>query len=159
MTIWGWCGAEIFCNMKYLTKSPRETEDLGKNIAQNANKTPRKNALVLALDGPLGGGKTTFTKGFFKAVGAKGTAVSPTFILMRRIGLPRGNSLYHVDLYRLPHPRLIRVLEFPRLFRNPKNIVVIEWAKHAAALLPKAAVRVSFEHGHTEKERVIIVKG
>jgi tRNA threonylcarbamoyladenosine biosynthesis protein TsaE len=142
--------------MRYLSTSPRATERLGFALAR-ALCPGKRGAVVIALDGPLGSGKTTFTRGVFKALGAKGRAVSPTFVLMRRIPLQRGRSLYHIDLYRAPHLRAVRTLELPKLFRGPRNILVIEWARHVARFLPPNAVRISLNHGRKEWERVIIV--
>lgn len=143
---------------EFTTHSPRATERLGFEVTREAGEIKRPHALVIALDGPLGGGKTTFTKGIFKALGVKGKAVSPTFILMRHLRLPRGRAIYHIDLYRIADPQAIKILELREIFAAPGNVAVIEWAKHAARLLPKDAVWVSFKHGRKEEERVIIVR-
>ncbi|MBM3256866.1 MAG: tRNA (adenosine(37)-N6)-threonylcarbamoyltransferase complex ATPase subunit type 1 TsaE [Candidatus Liptonbacteria bacterium] len=146
--------------MRYVTTSARTTERLGQEITRETAHRFKKRtqALVFALDGPLGGGKTTFTKGIFKALGVRGRSVSPTFILLRRIKLRDKGSLYHADLYRLEDPRAIQALRLKEIFAAPENIVVIEWAKHAGRTLPKKTVRVSFEHGRNERERIIIVR-
>ena len=57
---------------------------------------------IVALDGELGAGKTTFTRGLGEALGVRGAVTSPTFVLARThpraAGLP---PLVHVDAYRL----------------------------------------------------------
>ena len=55
--------------MKYITKSPKETQKLGHFLFNKISLTTEKNALVVALEGELGAGKTTLIKllcGFYK---------------------------------------------------------------------------------------------
>ena len=58
---------------------------------------------VVVLSGPLGAGKTMFTKGIAVAMDVEGPVTSPTYVLARvhparRAGAP---ALVHVDIYRL----------------------------------------------------------
>lgn len=60
---------------------------------------------VVILDGPLGAGKTAFTRGIAAGLGVSGQVSSPTFVIARqhRAG-DRGVGLVHVDAYRLFGP-------------------------------------------------------
>ena len=60
----------------------------------------RAGDLVL-LNGELGAGKTTFTRGLGAALGARGAVTSPTFVLARSHPTASGVPLVHVDAYRL----------------------------------------------------------
>src|SRR6185437_344641 len=73
----------------YKSFSSKETEALGEKLAEDFLKTKAAaGALVLALKGELGAGKTTFTQGLFRGLGIKRRAQSPTFIIMRRHRVP-----------------------------------------------------------------------
>ncbi|MBI2507243.1 MAG: tRNA (adenosine(37)-N6)-threonylcarbamoyltransferase complex ATPase subunit type 1 TsaE, partial [Candidatus Niyogibacteria bacterium] len=63
----------------------------------------RKHALVLALSGDLGSGKTTFVQGFARGLGIRSKIQSPTFLIMRSYKLPaKSYKLFaHIDAYRL----------------------------------------------------------
>lgn len=78
------------------------------------------------LEGELGAGKTTFTKGLAKALGVTDEVVSPTFIMMREYEgrLP----LYHFDLYRISCEDELEELGLKEyLYGN--GVCVIEWNK------------------------------
>ena len=133
-----------------------------------------KSAVVFALKGELGAGKTTFVQGFFKGLGLKKRAPSPTFIIMRRHSLlhARGahpgmsgaaqhsafKNIFHVDAYRLKRDADFDVLGFGDIFADPHNIILIEWAERVRRLLPRGAVWLTFHYGKRENERRIIIK-
>ena len=56
---------------------------------------------VVLLEGELGAGKTTFTRGLGEGLNAKGTVQSPTFVLASTHRTEAGPQLVHVDAYRL----------------------------------------------------------
>jgi tRNA threonylcarbamoyladenosine biosynthesis protein TsaE len=56
---------------------------------------------LLVLEGELGAGKTTLTRGLGAALGARGAITSPTFVLARSHPTASGTPLVHVDAYRL----------------------------------------------------------
>jgi len=62
----------------YLTKTPSQTKKIGELLAKKILKTkPKKMALVVGLEGDLGGGKTTFLQGFAKGLGIRQKILSP----------------------------------------------------------------------------------
>ena len=80
---------------------------------------------VVALNGELGAGKTTLTRGLADALGIRGTVTSPTFVLARtHPRLAEGAPLVHVDAYRLTSPAELDDLDID--FEH--SIVVVEWA-------------------------------
>lgn len=123
------------------TTSVSQTAQLAQKLAEKY-----KNGGILALIGPLGAGKTTFTQAFAKSLGIKQNLISPTFILMREYFIPgqKVKKLYHIDLYRLDKIEEIDSLGLGEIFSNPQNIVIIEWADKLGNLLPKTAVRLFF---------------
>lgn len=116
-------------------------------------------ALVLALRGDLGAGKTTFTQGFFRGLGIKQNPISPTFVIMRRYVLRNSEfrNVYHLDAYRLKKEEDMEVLEFGKILADPKNIILIEWPEKIQGVLPRGTVRLDFIHEKKENERMIKV--
>lgn len=128
--------------MQYKTSSARQTQKLAAKLAQNF-----KNGAVLALQGPLGAGKTTFIQGFAQGLGIKDRLISPTFVLMRQYTLPKSTygKLFHLDLYRLDSLQQIKNLGIEEVLSNPQNIVLIEWAEKIAKVLPKKTVWIKLK--------------
>ncbi|MDZ5712569.1 tRNA (adenosine(37)-N6)-threonylcarbamoyltransferase complex ATPase subunit type 1 TsaE [Jeotgalibacillus haloalkalitolerans] len=87
---------------------------------------------VLTLEGDLGAGKTTFTKGLAKGLEIKRTVNSPTFTIMKEYQgrLP----LYHMDVYRVEDE--FEDLGFDEYF-NGEGVCVVEWAHLIADQLPE----------------------
>ena len=149
----------------YHSLSSGETELLGEILARQAKNSRLKArdsgfALVFALRGALGSGKTTFVKGFFRGLGAKSRAKSPTFIIMRRSEI-RGRiftNVFHIDAYRLRRPEDLLVVDLKTIFGNPKNIILVEWPENVKGIIPRGAHWLEFRCGKKENERTIITK-
>ena len=81
---------------------------------------------LIVLTGPLGAGKTTFTRGLGEGLRVRGSVTSPTFVLARThpstIG---GPPLVHVDAYRLSSAVELDDLDID----FPNSIVVVEWGR------------------------------
>ena len=145
---------------KIITKSENETKKLGNEIARKIlERGPTKTAEVLALKGDLGGGKTTFLKGFAQKLGIKEKILSPTFIIMKKfpISNPQFSNFYHFDCYRINKAKEILDLGFREIIKNPKNIVAIEWADKVEKFLPKKILQINFKILR-KKEREILIK-
>lgn len=127
--------------MKFISHNPQETQQIAKKLAQKYRQ-----GKVLALIGPLGAGKTTFTQGFAQGLKIQNRLISPTFVLMRQYQLPQNpqGKLFHIDLYRLDNISQIDDLGLSEIFANPKNIVLIEWAEKLKKL-PENTVTISFK--------------
>ena len=137
------------------TFSVAQTKNLArllyKEISKKRLKT--KGALIIALSGDLGSGKTTFVQGFLRAAGIKKKITSPTFVLVKRF-----KNIYHIDCYRIRQARELIKLGLKEVFKNPQNIVLIEWAEKIKRILPKDAIWIKFKHGGKINERTIIFK-
>ena len=161
--------------MIYKSESSKETQKLAALLACEislrretvgvptgaSGKTRFKNnqAVVLALKGNLGSGKTTFTQGFLRGLGVKKKITSPTFVIFKRYKL-RAKSfkfVYHIDCYRIKKSQELLVLGIKEIFDNPKNIVLIEWPERIKNILPKERINVGFEYGKKENERRIVI--
>jgi tRNA threonylcarbamoyladenosine biosynthesis protein TsaE len=133
--------------MEILTKKEKETRKIGEILAKEILKANLKGPFILALEGELGGGKTTFLKGFAKSLGIKEKILSPTFIILRRFQIPntKFQNFYHLDCYRIKNSKEILDLGFSEIINNPKNIVAIEWADKIKKILPKRIILISFK--------------
>ncbi len=124
------------------TSSPEHTAALAQGLADLLAFTD-----VLAVHGPLGAGKTTFTRALAHALGTRrGLASSPTFVLInqypfenRRLG---PGQLIHVDAYRLASADDLESLGWDALFdpssrlARDRSIALIEWADRIQQALP-----------------------
>jgi len=140
---------------KYITKSAEETQKLASIIAQQF-----KNGGIVALNGELGAGKTTFAAGFVHELGIKNKILSPTFVLMREYNLPyeANAKLFHIDLYRLENKQDVNNLGLTDLFANPKNIFLIEWAEKLIELPKNKIVKINFEYLSENSRQIIITE-
>ena len=100
--------------------TPDEMVELGARLA-----TELRAGDLIALNGELGAGKTTLTRGLGAALGVRGTVTSPTFVLARTHQRVSGGApLVHVDAYRLSSPAELDDLDID----YAASIVVVEWA-------------------------------
>ncbi|QQG45910.1 MAG: tRNA (adenosine(37)-N6)-threonylcarbamoyltransferase complex ATPase subunit type 1 TsaE [Candidatus Niyogibacteria bacterium] len=144
-------------SVSFKTNSAKETQKIAKILAGELIKVClQKHALILALSGDLGSGKTTFVQGFARGLGIRSKIQSPTFLIMRIYKLPaKSYKLFaHIDAYRLKRPKDILVLGWKELVKNPKNIIVVEWARHIAKILPKDHFDINFQHISENKRRI-----
>ncbi len=113
---------------------------------------------VLALEGDLGSGKTTFTQALALALGVRRPVTSPTFTLVCEYPLPGGGRLVHMDLYRLGGESDLDSLGFHEYLQSG-DIVCIEWPDRAGDEIPPDAIRMHFAHGASEDSRTVTVDG
>lgn len=136
-------------SIEITTKSSKETQAVARALAEEivCSKLSFKQALVIALRGDLGGGKTTFTQGFARGLGVRQTVLSPTFVLMKSYKLlaTHYKRLVHIDAYRFEKPKEITILGWKELVSDNANIILVEWAERLGKLLPKDRIEISFE--------------
>jgi tRNA threonylcarbamoyladenosine biosynthesis protein TsaE len=111
---------------------------------------------LLALDGPLGAGKTAFVGGLARGLGvdAGEPVISPTFVLLREYaGRLR---LYHMDLYRLQSLDDLETLGFDELCADRGGVLAIEWAARIPDVVDRATYRLTFEHADEQSRRVTV---
>lgn len=139
-------------NKTIITSSAKQTQKFAENLAKQILKNPPAiGAVVLALQGDLGSGKTTFLQGFAKGLGIKEKILSPTFVIMKRFG-----NFYHIDCYRINKPEEILELDWKKIISNPKNIVAVEWPEKIKNLLPKNALLIKFKFIDKNKREIVV---
>lgn len=120
---------------EHLCRTPAETRQLAIRIAEGMTQPG-----VIALDGPLGAGKTEFVKGLAAGLGCAGEPSSPTFAIAHEY--PGGRlAFFHFDFYRLESPDEVTTSGVEECFGE--GLVAIEWAHKFPWVLPSGALHVS----------------
>jgi tRNA threonylcarbamoyladenosine biosynthesis protein TsaE len=148
----------------YHSNTPAETKKISQALLTEIIGEKSKNkALVMALEGDLGGGKTTFLQGFAKALGIKDKILSPTFVIMKSFQIPPKKRIifkkfYHFDCYRLAKGNDILSLGFSKIISDPFNIVAVEWSEKIKDALPPETVKIKFDFINGNKRKIEIIK-
>ena len=90
--------------------------------------------MVLHLEGEIGAGKTTLTRGLLRGLGVEGPVKSPTYTLVEPYDSPAG-PVYHFDLYRLSDPEELHFFGAEEYF-SKRSICILEWADRVGGALP-----------------------
>ncbi|MDO5069809.1 tRNA (adenosine(37)-N6)-threonylcarbamoyltransferase complex ATPase subunit type 1 TsaE [Neisseria sp. Dent CA1/247] len=101
--------------------------------------------LVVYLQGDLGAGKTTFTRGLLRGTGYQGAVKSPTYTIVESYTLPQSASLHHFDLYRFATPEEWEDAGLDDLFADD-CICLIEWPQQGGSFVPPADLTVTLEN-------------
>lgn len=135
---------------RFITNSAEETEQLGERIASKL-----KGMEVIALFGGLGMGKTAFTRGLARGLGADDVVSSPTFALVNEYSgrVP----VYHFDMY--------RVTSWDDLYSTgffdylDTGVLIIEWSENIEGALPENALRITISRGENDDQRIFDIEG
>lgn len=132
------------------SRAPADTRALG--IAVAALLAPQA---VVALNGPLGSGKTCFVQGLAAGLGVPDAVIvnSPTYALLN---IYSGRvPLYHFDWYRLDGAAALTSLDLEEYFEG-EGITVVEWAEKFPAALPARTLPISFNLGRGQIRRILL---
>ena len=110
---------------------------------------------LLSLNGPLGAGKTTLTRGIGEGVGAEGNVSSPTFLIARTHQTKSGIPFHHIDAYRLSTATELDDLDID--FAG--SISVIEWGKGYAEDLVDSMLEINIERDLETDLRTMSITG
>jgi tRNA threonylcarbamoyladenosine biosynthesis protein TsaE len=117
------------------THNAEQTIDIGRRFGELLEA-----GSIVALEGDLGAGKTTITKGIGLGLAVATEVHSPTFTLVHIY--PGRLPLYHIDLYRLASEDDVETLGVEDyLFGD--GVTVIEWAERMGSLMPKDRIGVT----------------
>ncbi len=127
---------------RVVTTDAAGTEALGAALARGFVADTER-ALVVALRGDLGAGKTTLVRGLLRAFGVGGAIRSPTFSLLEEYATPAARVL-HLDLYRLARADELAALGLGD-FDEAGALWLVEWPERGTGLLGPADLELRFE--------------
>ena len=123
--------------MEKSSNSPEQTISIGVEFSKQL-----KNGDVIAINGEIGAGKTTFIKGVLQGLGYSGSVTSPTYTLINEYQFER--SVIHIDCYR--EKDIERWLDIGIMeYINSDSIVIIEWSEYIKKILPINYINISIQ--------------
>lgn len=127
--------------LRLYLKDELDTEKLGRILAGLVSES--SHGLVVFLEGDLGMGKTTLSRGLMRGLGHQGAVKSPTYTIVEpyeHLDPPA----YHFDLYRLGDPEELEYMGIRDYFQG-RNLCVIEWPERGRGILPVPDLLVCLE--------------
>ena len=137
--------------MEFITNSPQETERVG--AALGAALQPGS---ILAYEGDLGAGKTAFTRGLARGLGATEQVTSPTYTIVNEY-LSGRVPLFHFDMYRLHSADDLWDIGWEDYLERG-GICAVEWSENVREAL-EAPVIVRIEKLGEDSRRITIEGG
>lgn len=143
-----------------LSRNEEATQNLAKELWQKYEIHKGKRAIIFALNGEMGTGKTIFTKGLGRAMGITETITSPTFSLEDEYTIPGSEFIFHhFDAWRLTNSKELRTLGFEDLIKT-KAVMSVEWADRVADVIREfddeaIIIWVKIEYGKADNQRLI----
>lgn len=133
-----------------ISNKSRLTEAAGRFIKKTGGSR------IFAFYGEMGAGKTTIIRYICKALGSTDIATSPTFTIVNEYKVPGGDSIYHIDLYRIR--KLAEIFDFGiEEYLSGRSYCFIEWPEIAEDILPADAVKVRISVDNNERRFMEIV--
>ena len=122
-----------------------DTISAGVELSESISKLITKKSVVVFLEGDLGAGKTTFTKGILKGLGYEELVKSPTFNLVEIHEIDEC-KIFHFDLYRINEEIELEEIGLDEYLQERKAVCIFEWPKIAENLIPKPDFHVSIAY-------------
>ena len=137
-------------HIQITTQSANETHRLGRTLGAAI-----QSAIIIALTGDLGSGKTVFVQGLAKGleVSEKYYITSPTFTLINEY--PGRQRLFHVDLYRIEHISELDEIGLDEVLQK-EAVIAIEWAERLSGEMLSRHLELRFAIISENKRRIDI---
>ena len=137
--------------MEFLTNSPAETEKIGAALGKIL-----KPGTVIAYRGDLGAGKTAFTRGLAKGLGANDMVTSPTYTIVNEY-LGGRMPLFHFDMYRLASSDDLWDIGWEDYLERG-GVCAVEWSENVEDAL-EDPVNITIEKLGEDSRRITIEGG
>ena len=130
-------GVQLSVNLE----GERKMQDFGAQLATAIGKIDAP--LLMLLNGDLGAGKTTISRGLLQGLGHQGAVKSPTYTLVEPYELDIG-VVYHFDLYRLIDSEELEYIGFSDYLSEAK-LCIIEWPENGGSYIPQADISIDIK--------------
>ena len=137
--------------MEFLTHAPGETEAIGEALGRVLTA-----GTVLAYEGDLGAGKTAFTRGLARGLGAAEPVTSPTYTIVNEY-LSGRLPLFHFDMYRLRSSDDLFDIGWED-YLDRGGVCAVEWSENVSDAMD-GAIRIRIEKCGDEDRRITIEGG
>jgi tRNA threonylcarbamoyladenosine biosynthesis protein TsaE len=110
---------------------------------------------IFAFYGSMGAGKTTIIKAICKALGAIDIVSSPTFTLINEYRTSGGDTLYHIDFYRIKKQE--EVFDFGiEEYLYGESYCFMEWPELVEEILPEGTINVRISVDDNKQRTLLI---
>ena len=137
--------------MEFITNSPAETEAVGEALGKRLQP-----GTVLAYRGDLGAGKTAFTRGLARGLGATEQVTSPTYTIVNEY-LSGRLPLFHFDMYRLGSSDELFDIGWEDYLERG-GVCAVEWSENVEEALENA-IFVTIEKTGEDSRRITVEGG
>jgi len=137
--------------MEFITNSPLETEKVGEALGKCLQP-----GTILAYEGDLGAGKTAFTRGLARGLGAKEQVTSPTYTIVNEY-LSGRMPLFHFDMYRLSCSDDLWDIGWEDYLER-SGVCAVEWSENVADAM-EGAIVVYIQKLGEQTRRITITGG
>jgi len=136
--------------MEIIIKDKRHLHIAAKQLLQqSADKK------IFAFYGSMGAGKTTIIKAICENLGAIDIVSSPTFTLVNEYRTSSGESIFHIDFYRIKKQE--EVYDFGiEEYLTGESYCFMEWPELIEEILPDETVRVRISVDENE-QRILLI--
>lgn len=122
-----------------------DTASLGRAAREFLALIPAGRRLI-AFDGPMGAGKTTFIAALARELGSRDDSSSPTFSIVNEYEVPgqrdADSRIFHFDFYRVESEAEAMDMGAEEYF-DSGSYCFMEWAENVAGILPENTLRVA----------------
>lgn len=136
--------------IRYISESPKNTEELGSRIAGVL-----KGNEIIAMFGDLGAGKTAFTRGLCEGLDITDGVSSPTFAIVNAYN--GKYPVYHFDMYRITNEDDLFATGYYDYLGT--GVIVIEWSENIESELEPDCIRIRITKTENENERIFEIEG
>ena len=137
--------------MIFYTNAPLETEAVGEALGKAVAP-----GTVIAYRGDLGAGKTAFTRGLARGLGAPEPVTSPTYTIVNEY-LSGRIPLFHFDMYRLKSSDDLFDIGWDD-YLDRGGVCAVEWSENVADAM-EGAIVVTIEKTGEESRRITVEGG
>ena len=133
--------------LEFVSRSPEQTRRLGMRLGSMLQPGD-----LVCLNGDLGAGKTTFVQGLSQGWGSLDIVTSPTFVLVNQYQRMDGNTLYHLDAYRMQNALEAEDLDLVQMIDS--GCLVVEWPENIRKALPTDCLWIDMQYVAEESRQM-----